>query len=228
MWSSASKRQEMRPLASRQRGAALVVGLIMLLLLTLIGVAGMRDTLLQEKMAGNMRNREIALQAAETALKDGELYLSTIAAPVFPATPANGLYDLATTGGKAAMQRVKGSTRVSEQVFWQNWAGWGTSASSRIYSHSLLNGGTALPVQPRYVIERQDPAMTNRSEYTPNTDCAAGMVCEKGLVEVPDAATGNTPDYRITARGVGLTSDTVVILQSTFRRSTPSTGSGTP
>jgi Tfp pilus assembly protein PilX len=54
-----------------QRGAALIVGLIMLLLLTLIGVAGMRDTLLQEKMAGNMRDREIALQAAESALRAG-------------------------------------------------------------------------------------------------------------------------------------------------------------
>jgi type IV pilus assembly protein PilX len=62
-------------ISRHQRGAALIVGLIMLLLLTLIGVAGMRDTLLQEKMAGNMRDREIALQAAESALRAAEAQL---------------------------------------------------------------------------------------------------------------------------------------------------------
>lgn len=57
---------------SQQRGAVLLVSLIMLLLLTIIGTAAMRDTNLQERMAGNMRDHHLAFQAAEAALRFAE------------------------------------------------------------------------------------------------------------------------------------------------------------
>ena len=57
---------------SQQRGAVLLISLIMLLLLTIIGTAAMRDTNLQERMAGNMRDHHIAFQAAEAALRFAE------------------------------------------------------------------------------------------------------------------------------------------------------------
>lgn len=55
-----------------QQGAILIVALIMLLLVTIIGLASMRGTSLQERMAGNLRDQELALQAAEAALRKGE------------------------------------------------------------------------------------------------------------------------------------------------------------
>ena len=58
--------------APKQRGAVLIVALIMLLLLTIIGLSSMRDTSLQENMAGNMRDSNLALQASEAALRQGE------------------------------------------------------------------------------------------------------------------------------------------------------------
>lgn len=58
--------------ARNQSGAVLVVSLIMLLLLTLIGVTGMQTTSMEEKMAGNTRDRSVAFQAAESALRDAE------------------------------------------------------------------------------------------------------------------------------------------------------------
>ena len=60
---------------SGQRGAVLVVALIMLLLLTIIGLASMRGTGLQESMAGNLRDGHLALQAAEAALRKGEAHV---------------------------------------------------------------------------------------------------------------------------------------------------------
>lgn len=60
------------PLPSDQRGAVLIVALIMLLLLTVIGLSSMRGTSLQESMAGNMRDGNFALQASEAALRKGE------------------------------------------------------------------------------------------------------------------------------------------------------------
>jgi type IV pilus assembly protein PilX len=62
----------MAPL-NRQAGAVLLVSLVMLLLLTLIGLAGMRLASLEERIAGNQRDREVAFQAAEAALRAGEL-----------------------------------------------------------------------------------------------------------------------------------------------------------
>ena len=50
---------------NRQRGAILVIALFMLLLLTVIGLSSMRGTMMQENMAGNLRDSSLALQAAE-------------------------------------------------------------------------------------------------------------------------------------------------------------------
>lgn len=66
----------MRPInIKRQSGAVLVVALVMLLLLTLIGIASMRGTALQENMSGNLRDSHLALQAAEASVRRGEAVL---------------------------------------------------------------------------------------------------------------------------------------------------------
>jgi type IV pilus assembly protein PilX len=62
---------------SQQNGAVLLVALIMLLLLTILGAAAMRDTNLQERMAGNMRDHNLAFQAAEAALRFAEQEVKT-------------------------------------------------------------------------------------------------------------------------------------------------------
>ncbi len=61
----------------RQSGAALIVSLILLLVMTLLGVSAMQTNVLEEKMAGNFRDRDLAFQAAEAALRDGETYALT-------------------------------------------------------------------------------------------------------------------------------------------------------
>jgi len=52
----------------KQQGAVLLFSLIILLMLTVIGVAAMQTTTLQERMAGNFRDRQVAFQGAEAAL----------------------------------------------------------------------------------------------------------------------------------------------------------------
>ena len=55
----------------KQHGAALITGLIFMVVLTLLAVAAMRTTSLDEKMAGNALNQDAAFQAAEAALREG-------------------------------------------------------------------------------------------------------------------------------------------------------------
>lgn len=59
-----------------QAGSALIIGLTVLLLMFILGTAGMRTTIMEEKMAGNVRDSNIAFQAAELGLQDGEQDLS--------------------------------------------------------------------------------------------------------------------------------------------------------
>lgn len=79
-----------------QQGAVLIVALIMLLLLTIIGLSSMRGTSLQENMAGNMRDSNLSLQAAEAALRKGEQIVSSKLADnslgTLEAAPLSGTY----------------------------------------------------------------------------------------------------------------------------------------
>lgn len=63
------------PLIRNQRGATLVIALIFLLLLTIIGVTAVTTSTLQEKMAANQKDKQIAFDGAESALRDAETWL---------------------------------------------------------------------------------------------------------------------------------------------------------
>ncbi len=52
---------------ANQRGAVLIVSLVILLVLTLIGVAGMNSSVMQERMASNAQNSNRAFQGAESS-----------------------------------------------------------------------------------------------------------------------------------------------------------------
>lgn len=57
-------------LAAYQSGAALIVGLVILLLLTLLGVTAFKDAAMQERMAGNLSDANAAFQSAEAAVRE--------------------------------------------------------------------------------------------------------------------------------------------------------------
>jgi type IV pilus assembly protein PilX len=70
------------PMQPRQKGAALVIALIMLLVMTVLGITAMQVTRMEERMAGNSRDVNLAFQAAEAGLRDAELRVETNS-PVF-------------------------------------------------------------------------------------------------------------------------------------------------
>jgi type IV pilus assembly protein PilX len=57
------------PARNRQTGAALVVGLILLLVLTLLAISGMNTATLELQMAGNNQFSQSAFQAAESGIE---------------------------------------------------------------------------------------------------------------------------------------------------------------
>lgn len=69
-----------------QRGAAtLVTVMILLLVVAVIGLASLRGALLEQRMSTSVRDRGLAFQAAEAALREGESLAATK-----PTLPASG------------------------------------------------------------------------------------------------------------------------------------------
>jgi type IV pilus assembly protein PilX len=59
----------------RQEGAALILALIFLLLMTMLSTSSMRTSTMQERMAGNARDWNLGFQSAEAALRVAEQFL---------------------------------------------------------------------------------------------------------------------------------------------------------
>lgn len=57
------------PAGQTQRGVTLLVVMILLLILSVLGIAILRSSAMQERMSANMRDRSLAFQGAETALR---------------------------------------------------------------------------------------------------------------------------------------------------------------
>lgn len=130
-----------------QHGAALIMSLVFMVVLTLIAITAVTTGSLGEKMAANLKDQRIAFQAAESALRAGEGWLRT----TNYADPTKIIDELATLPCTDA-------THVCRQNFLGNLA----DASAYPNSWWLTNGvayGTASKEikqakdDPRYVAE---------------------------------------------------------------------------
>lgn len=141
-----------------QNGAVLITGLIFMVVLTLIVTASMKTTVLEEKMAGNVRDRDLAFQAAEAALRAGESVLSA-ASP--PSVSASGPYF--TVG-------------VRTDTYWLTQHNWETSVA---FGHTLTGVSSA----PRYVLEEM-PAINSEngsSRFGPLSESGMYKITARGV-----------------------------------------------
>ena len=132
----------------RQSGAALIVALIFLLLMTLLSTSSMRTSTMQERMAGQMRDWNLGFQGAEATLRDAEDFLLTSAVlPEFDDTA--GYYQV----NSSSLPVWVGDT-VSDGSGYLNYA----------------DGMPDVAVQPKYYIEKLSsirPAGTETETGTP-------------------------------------------------------------
>lgn len=192
----------------REKGSILFVGLILLFILSLVGITSMRTTTQQEHMSGNLRDRAIAFQAAESALAAAEkTYFSTgtnatvndngafngssCTAGALRYCPSTGVCASASTT-PAPYLVAYGYGDGADPAFWRNtYNNYWTTCGSTTGVEFVATGDYAKlghPYQsPRYMIE-----------------------------QLNDPAVNSTKSYRITAIGYGLTENAVVILQATY------------
>lgn len=187
----------LHPTLERQQGAALITGLIFLIVLTMMGITAARMSTLEERMAGNLRDRALAMQAAELALRDAErdILNSGRISGISNFVPActNGLCYNGSGGFAAPVWTctVNVNTGVVNCPPVANEPNILTIAPSVAYR--TYTGAAVIPLvsaQPRYLIE--------------------------GIRKTPPGS-GETFFYRVTVRAQGMNANTVVWLQEIFK-----------
>ncbi len=120
-------------MARHQEGVVLFMCLVMLLLLTALGASSIQTTTVQFQMARSVDDINLAFQAAEVGLRDGEDFIEGLASAAgFPDT-ANGNY----------LEVDPGTT--------PNWASIDWSANDGYHVGSTAVEG--VHSQPRFIVE---------------------------------------------------------------------------
>lgn len=128
-------------LPNKQSGVVLVIGLIMLLLLTLIGLTGTHATSLEEKMAGNAQDQAIAFQAAEATLLEAEKFILEHSSSSATYTGAGGLYDIDVD---------EPTDYFAESV----WTAENSASTPNGFGHNFVNNSGIAIADPLYVIKK--------------------------------------------------------------------------
>lgn len=132
--------------SGKQCGATLVVALVILLVMTMIGVATMQSSTLQERMAANARQKMIAQNAAETALREAEDWMDvnvTGSGDLSQFNGTNGLYaEIYTHAGASSARFSDVGKDITDPTDWTTFGVEVTSMDTGLVSR-----------QPRYIIE---------------------------------------------------------------------------
>ncbi len=173
-----------------QRGMVLVTSLLLLLVVTMLAISMFRSMGLDEKIAGNMRDKQRALNAAETAEQFAENWLSL----------GNGSNGIACTG---VVNANVGQSRVCSNTLQSS------VPNNDVTALPWAIGGT--PVGVQYL-----PAVTANMNTTPGTpDYYSGVpIFYIAYLGVSPGGLGSV--YQIDAAGFGGTVNTAAVVESTF------------
>jgi type IV pilus assembly protein PilX len=138
--------------ARHQRGVALVVALLLLIVITLVGLAAVRGTIMQQRMASNQFDRQIAFQSAEAAMRAAQARVAANPDDIARNCQAGGVYCqgnpfddpnldtgkiITVTSGTGAGQFTKSSLAASQpQYVIENMGNWYDPSTSTGYGQS--------------------------------------------------------------------------------------------
>ena len=196
---------------AKQRGVAVLICLLMLIMVMLLGASAANLSLQGEKAARGERDRDVAFLAAEDALADAELDIqggaggvaSSARAAAFSTDATAEIFAAGCAGAGAASQGLRARAPDGVPPVWQSVdlsgaedGGACTVPYGAFTTAQMPVGEGFLPFQkPRYVIER----MACRQPGEDASASAASRYC-----------------YRVTVIGFGAKPATEVVLQSVF------------
>jgi type IV pilus assembly protein PilX len=176
-----------------QRGAVLIVSMLLLLVVTILALGASQATRLQERMVGSQRNFDLAFQAAEAGLRAGErMVADTMTEPPLPCIAMSNPPCLVYERGY-----LNGFVSYEDQAFQDR--DWWLSRSQRYAAAPAISGEGLAGQDPLFYIEELEEVCDS---------------CSNG----PGGPAPSVVYYRIVARGEGGTSNAAVVLHSTFAR----------
>lgn len=180
----------------RQRGVALVVALLLLIVITLVGLAAVRGTIMQQRMASNQFDRQIAFQSAEAAMRAAQARVASNPGDIARNCQAGGVYCQANPFNDPNLDQSKIIPVVS-----------GTGAGQFAASSLAVS-------QPQYVIENMG------NWYDPSTSTGYGQSANAHNYGAQGTSTTSVY-YRVTARSgnpAAVGDRAVVVLQSIIKQ----------
>jgi type IV pilus assembly protein PilX len=162
-----------------QRGIALFISLVLLLVLTIIGVSSVQTSTLETRMARNDHDVLLAFEAAESALRDSEAFLETVVTTnVFTTGGANGLWATPDLGDPSR---------------WEDpdiWTGDGSVEAP-------TDVGTIVAAPPRYFIEHIATIEREENAYQIDDPYALTATDRVEIFRITALGTGGTPNARV-------------------------------
>jgi len=181
--------------ASRQKGVSLLAAMIFLIVLSLLAIVSIRGVTMQERMAGNTQDWNLAFQATESTLRDGE-------ADARSPRVGGGLFnaDCSLFAGLCAPS----TTGIPVwQTLSATWVNYGSQTGANNPSVVSKQGGTATTTKSRYLIEDLGPvggSLVVRSYASPR-DMRAYRTTAKGFGNIANSD-GVTPATNATLQSV--------------------------
>lgn len=187
------------PVKSKQKGAALAIGMMLMLIISSISITAMKTSLMEEKMAAGLKNREIADSAALSLLSHIEGYLFN--------------YYLNSNG--TALQAGSPYILIPRSEESNNFR----NTNSMEYGYSELNGtsinsqlGGILSLEPRFIIEEASNSIAGKD--------SAGNSYAKTGAEDDNAAAASSSNGGAT----GDESNAIIQIYRIMTKSTDTTG----
>jgi len=190
-----------------QRGVVLVSALLLLLVVTIMALSMFRGFGMQEKVAGNMREKQRALQAAESAQTYAENWLITNSGSSVPVV-CNKLLSANAFQGQICSNQLWLSLPAGSTVTTVPWAVAGTANVGVTYLPLGMNVAAA-------------SATSSNSYFAAPTF----YISDAGASIDP-----NVPGeiYQIDAFGYGTNGNTVAVVESTYAVYSSSSNKGGP
>jgi type IV pilus assembly protein PilX len=201
-----------------QQGATLIVSLVILAVITLLGVASMRSSNLELKMAASARDRSVAFQAAESALGSIERSLVALNYPVsafdsnctgnlcFKADCSNGQCFI----GEFDSTQSRKNCRLADpdnlqREAWKTGTHWTTNGKHKVLQGVPKTDEKSPDVTVKYMLEFLCFTPIDNSEVMG----ASGAEVKQQEADVPL--------YRITVLASGESNRSSVMLQSVYK-----------
>lgn len=190
---------------SNQLGVVLITSLLLLLVVTIMAVSMFRSFGVQEKIAGNVREKQRAIQAAASTLQYAEWWLGAQSnAPVAVGAYAAASADVACAGLVSANA---GQGQICNNTLASN----GISAASVPWTIPGAGGG---PIGVSYI----PPCMSVTGTPATGASCiSADVYYDLPRFYIADMGSyGRSGElYQVDAYSYGLSADTIAVVEST-------------